>query len=171
MPLSEILHLLTGDRVCFSECGHCQEKPTLPHGPNWEITRERWERKKPSWSCTVSYRHNFKIALLKDPSCWVHPWQKEKHLLVETFAFACWHAWMGTSGGLLRFVICGLLCSTTHLQLLVLPGASCTHRQLPKRCSATFQLAVCHPAWCAMLPGLECFADTFQTLFPFFTLL
>lgn len=73
---------------------------------------------------------------------------------------------MGTSGGLLKFVICSLLCFATHLQLLVLPGASRSRRQLPARCSATFQLAICHPALCALLPGSKCFADRLQTLFP-----
>lgn len=40
----------------------------------------------------------------------------------------------------------------------------------PERCSATFQLALRHPALCAMLPALKCFAGRFQTLFPFFYL-
>lgn len=44
MRLSEILQLPSGDRLCFSDHGHCQEKPTLPHGPYWKITSEREER-------------------------------------------------------------------------------------------------------------------------------
>lgn len=87
VPLWNPTSLLIGGMVCFFECGHCQGKTELLHGPCCEIIREREEREE-KHDTALLFWCNFGVALLKELFYWPQYVPCKEDLLVETYTFA-----------------------------------------------------------------------------------
>lgn len=159
VPLWNPTSLLIGARCAFFECGQCQEKTDLPHGPYWEIIREREEREGKHdlalfyWSSSVEWALLLATVYLwqRKPAC------RNLYLCLRNVNMFRWTPQEGSWS--LWSAVCSALphtCSFHRFPVWVAPAGS-----LRAWSTATFQLAVCHPAACGMLPGLKCFADRF----------
>lgn len=153
VPLWNPTSLLIGGMVCFFECGHCQEKNKLPHGPYWEIIREREEREL-KHDVALLYWRNFGVALLKELFCWPQYIPGKEDLPVETYIFA-W-GMLTCLGGYLKRA--PQVCDLQFALLYRTPAISSA-----SRCESPLQAASVHgpqlPYSClfATQPCVECY--------------